>query len=864
MGKRKKDTGIIVVAIFLFVIVAIPTGQALVAFPEPGVAWHNPTKADVTDVAVGDLTGNGVSDVAYVDVLERTTLTAVYGTNGTVYWTNSSVSGYSIAVGDVDGDGKNEVVAGGWNDDEKKPGITVFEDNGTVKFFYETSSGLVKDIELGDVDNDGVADIVACNLEGYGMIYAFKGTDGGTLPDWPKVFYESIEDLALGNLDENPGLDIAAISYGIPGTLYVYNSTGALMWSNDTVLGRSVEIGDVDGDTEAEVVIGDYLSQSVIVYDGDSGVLEYAFPTNSRNPTEVELGDLDGDTNDLEIAVITGFPCDLSLFALAVNSGQLNELWNFSIEWEPRYYGEGLAIGDVDGDGGNEVVALSDTDDYGGGFKVWAFDGWDGNGDGQGDVVWMFPLPSHPNDVEVGDVDGDGDMEVLVGTDHELAGSVYALFTKQPALEVNKTVWDPVNETWVKELTAKINDTLRFNCTITNTGNVILTKIRFRDILDCSLVYVEGDEYKFKPNVLHPDNCSWNLSNPLAYIFTVLCPESTFNPFDPDLWDDTNGDGNVSVSDQIYFEGYGWYHVDRVPYTLNVSNATHGTKYFDSALSWDDPGMDLSNPLNSTWLEVCCCKDTYTLINWTDYFCSPGILGKYDIVTLRNERTLEVVQYTVEEVAKDLVVSREYEFDLAGAGLEPGQVINEPTYQALVVRCGVDTNTLVAKGKGRDDNYWTYSDPAVVTITVPCPSGDAADATPAVKDLFTAGEDVYALAHNFAPNKNVSIYITPVRTWAYGDIIADYAIVGPMNTTTDANGSIGIYPQVLVWPNSIPGQWHIVFDDPDGLYEPGVDLYDYFEVIGVAAVPLNTPIGLIALVSLLSAIAAVAIVRKRR
>ena len=435
----------------------------------------------------------------------------------------------------------------------------------------------------------------------------------------------------------------------------------------------------------------------------------------------------------------------------------------------------------------------------------------------------------------------------------------------EPAIAVEKTVWNGI--AWVKELNASIGDTLTFNCTITNTGNVILTKIRFRDILDCSLVCV-GDEYKFKPNVLHPDNCSWNLSNPLAYIFTVLCPENTYNPFDPDDWDDTNGDGNVSASDQIYFEGYSWYHVDRVPYTLNLSNATYGTKYFDSALNWDDPGMDLSNPLNSTWYEVCCCKDRYTLIDWECKNCPVSGISPGDNVTLQNERTLEVVQYTVEEVAKDLVVSQEYEFDIAGTGLAPGQVINDPTYQAIVVRCGVDNNTFVAKGKGRGDNYWTYSDPAVVTITVPCPSGDAADSTPAIKDVFTTGEDVYALGRNFAPLINVSIYITPVRTWAFGDNISDFAIIGPINTTTDANGSIGIYPAtVLVWPDSELGLYHMVFDNQDGIYEPGVDLHDYFEVIGVAAVaavPLITPLGLVALVGLLAAVAAVAIVRKRR
>jgi uncharacterized repeat protein (TIGR01451 family) len=405
-----------------------------------------------------------------------------------------------------------------------------------------------------------------------------------------------------------------------------------------------------------------------------------------------------------------------------------------------------------------------------------------------------------------------------------------------------------------------MNDTLQFKSTITNTGEVNLTGVRFWDILDCSLQFadwpynISAECFMFKPKVLHPDPSS-------STWFTELCPSLGVRREMVDA-EDTDNDGNVSVCDQVRLSSETkWYHVDRVPITLNLSNETYGTKYFDSVLNWDE--MDLSDPLNSTWLEVCCCKDKYTLLNWTDNGCP--YLDSGDLVTLRNERTQQVVEYTVEEVVKDLVVSREWEvgelINPTGLTLEPEDIITIE-YNATVVRCGVDNNTFVAKGKWCGE-YWTYSDPDVVTITVPCPDGDAADDTPAIKDLFTAGEAVYALAHNFAPNKNVSIYITPVRTWAYGDIIATYAIVGPVNTTTDANGSIGIDPLVLVWPNSEPGIYHMVFDDPDGIFEPGVDIYDLFEVSG-RAVPLVTPLGILALIGLLGIVAISTLVKKRR
>ena len=76
---------------------------------------------------------------------------------------------------------------------------------------------------------------------------------------------------------------------------------------------------------------------------------------------------------------------------------------------------ESLAIGDVDRDYKNEVVAASSVSPH----CLYAFDALDDNGDGTGDLVWKqycvdFNTPI--TDVEIGDLDGDGDQDVVFGT----------------------------------------------------------------------------------------------------------------------------------------------------------------------------------------------------------------------------------------------------------------------------------------------------------------------------------------------------------------------------------------------------------------------------------------------------------------
>jgi uncharacterized repeat protein (TIGR01451 family) len=343
-------------------------------------------------------------------------------------------------------------------------------------------------------------------------------------------------------------------------------------------------------------------------------------------------------------------------------------------------------------------------------------------------IVYEFKIPLAEIEASVGD-------SIKIG---------YGSYGTEAIISAEKFVKDPETGQWVKELTASIGDVLRFKCTFTNnpSGSFNLTQIRFWDILDCSLSYQnnslkingipvqitddDGPDYRFKQKVLHPDS-AWSYSTPIGSNFTELCPNVGTHRQIVD-WHDSEGgyEDIMSACDQIELTSAirRWYHVDRVPCTLKLSNVLDetDTKYFDSVLYEVELPYD---PLGTEWLEVCGCKDRYILCAWGD-FDNNSMLTPTDQVRMRNELTNEEVQYTVEEKAVDLVVSREYEIgDYLGTFiLEPGQTVTIE-YNATVVRSGVDNNTFRAKGNYSIPdvgNFWFYSNEDKVTITVPSPS----------------------------------------------------------------------------------------------------------------------------------------------
>ncbi len=264
-------------------------------------------------------------------------------------WPNWQIAGIygSLAVGDLGGDGKYEVVVGRdffflnayASDGQSLPGwpITTYVNgnNGNYKTDYRVEYGFGAPI-LADLDGDGTNEyIVAGNVEGPGdAVVALNSALLVLEPDGTRRL--GWEMAALGNgcltqidlprqsptvADLNGDGKLEIVVATEDGWIRAYQADKTVLWAFNysqgaTLFASEPVIGDIDGDGAMEIVFGTYVPfQKLTDMDGPvelwalkaDGSVEPGFPLPIPTPgvrAAPTLADLDGD-GKLEILAAT-------------------------------------------------------------------------------------------------------------------------------------------------------------------------------------------------------------------------------------------------------------------------------------------------------------------------------------------------------------------------------------------------------------------------------------------------------------------------------------------------------------------------------------------------------------------------------
>ncbi len=370
-------------------------------------------------------------------------LAPVDGAQGAITYTSSSLGyignqPYSVAIGDLDADGKPDVaIANHW---DKQVGILTRNAAGTG-WDGPASAGSFTNgpyaVAIGDLNADGKPDLAmtnAGNTLADSTMSVIMRNAAGTGWDAPEILGQTgfiPTDLAIGDItgDGKPDLVSADASAGTV-TVIARNAAGN-GWSAPVTSGagngtHSVAIGDLDGDGKLDVALPSANEAKVTVLTRNAAGTGWNAGVDLSVgvfPASVAIADLNGDgkpdlatadTNSNQVSVIMRNGAGTGWVAAApvatTGSGPY-----------------GLAIGDLNGDGKPDLATSNiNSNDVSVITRNAAGTGWDA-------AVTAGPVGADPRSLAIGDVTGDGRPDIVtVNLDDNTATQLTAVFDDGP------------------------------------------------------------------------------------------------------------------------------------------------------------------------------------------------------------------------------------------------------------------------------------------------------------------------------------------------------------------------------------------------------------------------------------------------
>lgn len=374
------------------------------------------------DIAVGQMDGDPALEIA------TTGGAVIDSATRSIQWRAEGELGRQVLAADIDADGRDELIVAENTDAVRAFDVELQLQKWEIPIFDVGSA------RVADIDQDGAQEILVGDGQ-WGGVHAF---DPVTLAEeWAVESPDAgVSQIAVVDVDGDGDLELVWGAGGGstgPDHLRVTEwQTGAVRWQSIHLDGPFVgpEVGDLDGDGVEEMVVVSSDSEDgqesgrIVVIDGQTlttrAISQSVAGGNSATGVQdVAVRDLDGDGRpEILVATDRGYDGVIEAYRFsAANAFTL--LWTSQIAAEVSAL-RSIEVADIDGDGEAEVLGGTDGDFSGdGGAFVRVYDAATG---AEEDPLALEGTFSLAMDLVVGDTDDDGDVEVAAV---ELGGAVH-------------------------------------------------------------------------------------------------------------------------------------------------------------------------------------------------------------------------------------------------------------------------------------------------------------------------------------------------------------------------------------------------------------------------------------------------------